>query len=197
MLCILNATQCMPFYLQVCEWREPEELAQLLDLELRATGESRERLLQRVKDVAKYSVKTGKTRTTIRRGLYIQKDKAKPIWSVTSNKVYIAQCNSYNLESTIFSLRTSRLILRNNSHAVNTLLLNRPVYGGSLLPKSCARFLAQTGEDGDASISSTTMSGRCVYGCQNRYSTVELKFYRTPTISEQPAVSVAASDKTE
>lgn len=47
--------------LQVCEWKEPEELAQLLDLELKATGETQDRLLQRVKDVAKYSVKTGTT----------------------------------------------------------------------------------------------------------------------------------------
>lgn len=49
------------FFLQVCEWREPEELAQLLDLELKATGESQDRLLQRVQDVAKYSIKTSKT----------------------------------------------------------------------------------------------------------------------------------------
>lgn len=47
--------------LQVCEWKEPEDLARLLDLELRATGEPQHRLLQRVKDVAKYSVKTSKT----------------------------------------------------------------------------------------------------------------------------------------
>uniref|UniRef100_A0A4W5JVZ9 Cysteine sulfinic acid decarboxylase n=1 Tax=Hucho hucho TaxID=62062 RepID=A0A4W5JVZ9_9TELE len=44
--------------LQVCEWREPEELAALLDLELRENGESQHQLLQRVRDVAKYSVKT-------------------------------------------------------------------------------------------------------------------------------------------
>uniref|UniRef100_A0A3Q3JJR6 Cysteine sulfinic acid decarboxylase n=1 Tax=Monopterus albus TaxID=43700 RepID=A0A3Q3JJR6_MONAL len=43
---------------KVCEWKEPDELALLLDLELRATGEPEHRLLQRVKDVAKYSVKT-------------------------------------------------------------------------------------------------------------------------------------------
>lgn len=49
------------FFLQVCEWKEPEELAQLLDLELRATGEPQDRLLQRVQDVAKYSIKTSKT----------------------------------------------------------------------------------------------------------------------------------------
>lgn len=46
--------------LQVCEWKEPEELAQLLDLELRAAGEPHHRLLERIKDVAKYSVKTSK-----------------------------------------------------------------------------------------------------------------------------------------
>lgn len=49
------------FLLQVCEWREPEELARILDLELRATGEPQHSLLQRVKDVAKYSIKTSKT----------------------------------------------------------------------------------------------------------------------------------------
>lgn len=74
---ILNATQCMPFYLQVCEWREPEELSQLLDLELRATGEPRDKLLQRVKDVAKYSVKTSKTSMAIRPGLGIYSSKPK------------------------------------------------------------------------------------------------------------------------
>uniref|UniRef100_A0A3Q3LBI1 Cysteine sulfinic acid decarboxylase n=1 Tax=Mastacembelus armatus TaxID=205130 RepID=A0A3Q3LBI1_9TELE len=43
---------------KVCEWKEPDELALLLDLELRATGETQHRLLQRVRDVAKYSTKT-------------------------------------------------------------------------------------------------------------------------------------------
>uniref|UniRef100_A0A8D3BR80 Cysteine sulfinic acid decarboxylase n=1 Tax=Scophthalmus maximus TaxID=52904 RepID=A0A8D3BR80_SCOMX len=47
---------------KVCEWKEPEELALLLDLELRATGEPQHSLLQRVKDVAKYSVKTSHPR---------------------------------------------------------------------------------------------------------------------------------------
>lgn len=47
-------------FLQVCEWKEPEELAALLDLELREEGEPKSRLLQRVQDVAKYSVKTSK-----------------------------------------------------------------------------------------------------------------------------------------
>lgn len=44
--------------LQVCRWEEPAALAALLDLELRETGEPQDRLLQRVKDVATYSVKT-------------------------------------------------------------------------------------------------------------------------------------------
>ncbi|XP_075952437.1 cysteine sulfinic acid decarboxylase-like [Anarhichas minor] len=47
---------------KVCEWKEPEELALLLDLELRETGEPSHRLLQRVKDVAKYSIKTSHPR---------------------------------------------------------------------------------------------------------------------------------------
>ncbi|XP_062248348.1 cysteine sulfinic acid decarboxylase isoform X2 [Platichthys flesus] len=47
---------------KVCEWKEPEQLALLLDLELRAAGEPQDRLLQRVKDVAKYSVKTSHPR---------------------------------------------------------------------------------------------------------------------------------------
>ncbi|XP_044207782.1 cysteine sulfinic acid decarboxylase isoform X2 [Thunnus albacares] len=47
---------------KVCEWKEPEELAQLLDLELREMGEPQCRLLERVRDVAKYSVKTSHPR---------------------------------------------------------------------------------------------------------------------------------------
>lgn len=43
---------------KVCQYEEPEALAQILDLELRETGEPHEKLLQRVKDVATYSVKT-------------------------------------------------------------------------------------------------------------------------------------------
>uniref|UniRef100_A0A3Q0S7T1 Cysteine sulfinic acid decarboxylase n=1 Tax=Amphilophus citrinellus TaxID=61819 RepID=A0A3Q0S7T1_AMPCI len=43
---------------KVCEWKEPEELALLLDLGVRETGEPQEKLLQRVRDVAKYSIKT-------------------------------------------------------------------------------------------------------------------------------------------
>ncbi|KAM9751245.1 cysteine sulfinic acid decarboxylase [Menidia menidia] len=43
---------------KVCEWKDPDELALLLDLQLRDSGEPQGRLLQRVRDVAKYSVKT-------------------------------------------------------------------------------------------------------------------------------------------
>lgn len=50
-------------FLQVCDWKEPEELAWLLDLELRATGEPQHKLLERVKDVAKYSIKTSEIAT--------------------------------------------------------------------------------------------------------------------------------------
>lgn len=56
---ILNAA--VFFLVQVCDWKEPEELAQLLDLELRAAGEPHHRLLERVRDVAKYSIKTSTT----------------------------------------------------------------------------------------------------------------------------------------
>uniref|UniRef100_A0A8C4PLG7 Cysteine sulfinic acid decarboxylase n=1 Tax=Equus asinus asinus TaxID=83772 RepID=A0A8C4PLG7_EQUAS len=43
---------------KVCEWKEPEELKQLLDLELRSHGESREQILERCRAVIRYSVKT-------------------------------------------------------------------------------------------------------------------------------------------
>ncbi|XP_033292081.1 cysteine sulfinic acid decarboxylase isoform X2 [Orcinus orca] len=43
---------------KVCEWREPEELKQLLDLELRNEGESQEQILERCRAVIRYSVKT-------------------------------------------------------------------------------------------------------------------------------------------
>uniref|UniRef100_A0A8C6ST57 Glutamate decarboxylase n=1 Tax=Neogobius melanostomus TaxID=47308 RepID=A0A8C6ST57_9GOBI len=46
----------------VCEWVFPEQLQQLLDLDLRDTGESEEALLRRCSDVIKYSVKTGHPR---------------------------------------------------------------------------------------------------------------------------------------
>ncbi|XP_072139632.1 acidic amino acid decarboxylase GADL1-like [Mobula birostris] len=47
---------------KVCEWQPPEELKKLLDLELRDAGESHHQLLQRCRDVIKYSVKTGHPR---------------------------------------------------------------------------------------------------------------------------------------
>lgn len=43
---------------KVCEWRPPEELRELLDLELGDEGESESRVLQRCRDVIRYSVKT-------------------------------------------------------------------------------------------------------------------------------------------
>ena len=50
-------------HLQVCEWRPPEQLKQLLDLELRDTGEPHQRLLELCQDVIRYSVKTSKNFT--------------------------------------------------------------------------------------------------------------------------------------
>lgn len=44
---------------QVCEWRSPEELKELLDLELRDGGESESEVLKRCRDAIRYSVKTG------------------------------------------------------------------------------------------------------------------------------------------
>ncbi|XP_076009942.1 acidic amino acid decarboxylase GADL1-like [Genypterus blacodes] len=43
---------------KVCEWHPPEELKNMLDLELRDRGESESQILQRCKDVVRYSVKT-------------------------------------------------------------------------------------------------------------------------------------------
>ncbi|XP_028986319.1 cysteine sulfinic acid decarboxylase [Betta splendens] len=43
---------------KVCEWRSPECLKELLDLELRDGGESESMILQRCRDAIKYSVKT-------------------------------------------------------------------------------------------------------------------------------------------
>lgn len=43
---------------KVCEWKEPHELRELLDLELRSRGEPESRLLERCRDVIRYSVKT-------------------------------------------------------------------------------------------------------------------------------------------
>uniref|UniRef100_A0A8B9KCA7 Cysteine sulfinic acid decarboxylase n=1 Tax=Astyanax mexicanus TaxID=7994 RepID=A0A8B9KCA7_ASTMX len=47
---------------KVCEWKDPEELRALMDLELGEHGESQQQLLKRVRDVAKYSVKTNHPR---------------------------------------------------------------------------------------------------------------------------------------
>nr|XP_012305724.1 cysteine sulfinic acid decarboxylase isoform X3 [Aotus nancymaae] len=47
---------------KVCEWKEPEELKQLLDLELRSQGESQEKILEHCRAVIHYSVKTGHPR---------------------------------------------------------------------------------------------------------------------------------------
>uniref|UniRef100_A0A8D2J1L6 Cysteine sulfinic acid decarboxylase n=1 Tax=Varanus komodoensis TaxID=61221 RepID=A0A8D2J1L6_VARKO len=47
-----------PSYLQVCEWKEPEELQQILDLDLKDCGEPQEKLLKRCRNVIRYSVKT-------------------------------------------------------------------------------------------------------------------------------------------
>lgn len=46
--------------LQVCEWQPPERLEQLLDLEMRDTGEPHHRLLELCQDIIRYSVKTSK-----------------------------------------------------------------------------------------------------------------------------------------
>ncbi|XP_025786236.1 cysteine sulfinic acid decarboxylase [Puma concolor] len=43
---------------KVCEWKEPEELKRLLDLELRSQGEAPEQILARCRAVIRYSVKT-------------------------------------------------------------------------------------------------------------------------------------------
>ncbi|XP_058423386.1 acidic amino acid decarboxylase GADL1 [Diceros bicornis minor] len=47
---------------KVCEWRSPEQLKQLLDLEMRDTGEPHHRLLELCQDVIRYSVKTNHPR---------------------------------------------------------------------------------------------------------------------------------------
>uniref|UniRef100_A0A8C3LR39 Glutamate decarboxylase like 1 n=1 Tax=Chrysolophus pictus TaxID=9089 RepID=A0A8C3LR39_CHRPC len=47
---------------KVCEWRAPETLKKLLDLEMRDTGESHQKLLQLCQDVIQYSVKTNHPR---------------------------------------------------------------------------------------------------------------------------------------
>ncbi|XP_010593840.2 acidic amino acid decarboxylase GADL1 isoform X2 [Loxodonta africana] len=47
---------------KVCEWQHPERLKQLLDLEMRETGEPHHRLLELCQDVIRYSVKTNHPR---------------------------------------------------------------------------------------------------------------------------------------
>ncbi|KAM6154010.1 cysteine sulfinic acid decarboxylase isoform 1-T1 [Erethizon dorsatum] len=47
---------------KVCEWKEPEELKRLLDLELQSHGEAQEQILERCRAVIHYSVKTGHPR---------------------------------------------------------------------------------------------------------------------------------------
>ncbi|XP_055985577.1 acidic amino acid decarboxylase GADL1 isoform X1 [Sorex fumeus] len=47
---------------KVCEWRSPEQLKHLLDLEMRDTGESHHKLLELCQDVIRYSVKTNHPR---------------------------------------------------------------------------------------------------------------------------------------
>uniref|UniRef100_A0A5F9DIM3 Glutamate decarboxylase like 1 n=1 Tax=Oryctolagus cuniculus TaxID=9986 RepID=A0A5F9DIM3_RABIT len=47
---------------KVCEWQSPEQLKQLLDLEMRDTGEPQDRLLELCQDVIRYSVKTNHPR---------------------------------------------------------------------------------------------------------------------------------------
>uniref|UniRef100_A0A8C9W5B8 Cysteine sulfinic acid decarboxylase n=1 Tax=Scleropages formosus TaxID=113540 RepID=A0A8C9W5B8_SCLFO len=47
---------------KVCEWRDPAELRRLLDLELLEDGQPHDHLLQQVKEMVKYSVKTNHPR---------------------------------------------------------------------------------------------------------------------------------------
>uniref|UniRef100_A0A3Q2P5S8 Glutamate decarboxylase like 1 n=1 Tax=Fundulus heteroclitus TaxID=8078 RepID=A0A3Q2P5S8_FUNHE len=47
---------------KVCEWRPPEQLKELLDLELKDTGEPESKILQRCRDAIRYSVKTSHPR---------------------------------------------------------------------------------------------------------------------------------------
>uniref|UniRef100_A0A7N8YID6 Glutamate decarboxylase like 1 n=1 Tax=Mastacembelus armatus TaxID=205130 RepID=A0A7N8YID6_9TELE len=44
---------------KVCEWRSPEQLKELLDLELRDEGEPEAKILQRCSEAIRYSIKTG------------------------------------------------------------------------------------------------------------------------------------------
>lgn len=73
--------------LQVCEWKQPEELAELLDLELRAAGEPHHRLLERVRDVAKYSIKTSKDAgASFLHRSHIRQNKLPLLWPVSTNR---------------------------------------------------------------------------------------------------------------
>ncbi|ESO95789.1 hypothetical protein LOTGIDRAFT_160336 [Lottia gigantea] len=47
---------------KVVEWKAPEELRELMDLDPTAVGETHEKLLMRLQDIIKYSVKTGHPR---------------------------------------------------------------------------------------------------------------------------------------
>ncbi|KAL0963340.1 hypothetical protein UPYG_G00304980 [Umbra pygmaea] len=47
---------------KVCEWHSPEQLKELLDLDLREGGEAHPQILQRCRDAIRYSVKTGHPR---------------------------------------------------------------------------------------------------------------------------------------
>nr|XP_044992682.1 acidic amino acid decarboxylase GADL1 isoform X2 [Jaculus jaculus] len=47
---------------KVCEWQPPEQLRQLLDLEMRDTGEPHDQLLRLCRDVIRFSVKTNHPR---------------------------------------------------------------------------------------------------------------------------------------
>uniref|UniRef100_A0A8C6VPI9 Glutamate decarboxylase like 1 n=1 Tax=Nothobranchius furzeri TaxID=105023 RepID=A0A8C6VPI9_NOTFU len=47
---------------KVCEWRSPEQLKELLDLELKDEGESESKILQRCREAIRYSVKTSHPR---------------------------------------------------------------------------------------------------------------------------------------
>lgn len=44
---------------KVLEWRNPEELQRILDLQVKATGDSDDKLMQLMRDTIRYSVKTG------------------------------------------------------------------------------------------------------------------------------------------
>lgn len=58
-MCVLPPPPNSFFSPQVCEWKEPEELRELLDLELPSRGERPEKLLERCRAVIRHSVRTG------------------------------------------------------------------------------------------------------------------------------------------